>query len=93
MTEHRMHIAFVEIQNFRKLKTCRVEIAQQETIFVGANNSGKTEAFARKAGGVRQASPDPRQPRQRELDGDGGAGAKQSRRSYRLMESITVLIP
>ncbi len=40
-----MHIAFVEIQNFRKLKACRVEIAQQETIFVGANNSGKTSAI------------------------------------------------
>ena len=39
-----MHIAFVEIQNFRKLKACRVEIAKQETIFVGANNSGKTSA-------------------------------------------------
>ena len=40
-----MHIAFVEIQNFRKLKACRVEIAHQETIFVGANNSGKTSAM------------------------------------------------
>lgn len=40
-----MHIAFVEIQNFRKLKACRVEVAQQETIFVGANNSGKTSAM------------------------------------------------
>ena len=40
-----MHIAFVEIQNFRKLKACRVEIEQQETIFVGANNSGKTSAM------------------------------------------------
>ena len=40
-----MHIAFVEIQNFRKLKACRVDIAQQETIFVGANNSGKTSAM------------------------------------------------
>ena len=40
-----MHIAFVEIQNFRKLKACRIEIAQQETIFVGANNSGKTSAM------------------------------------------------
>ena len=40
-----MHIAFIEIQNFRKLKACRVEIAQQETIFVGANNSGKTSAM------------------------------------------------
>lgn len=40
-----MNIAFVEIQNFRKLKACRVEIAEQETIFVGANNSGKTSAM------------------------------------------------
>lgn len=40
-----MHIAFVEIQNFRKLKACRVEIAHQETVFVGANNSGKTSAM------------------------------------------------
>ena len=40
-----MHIAFIEIQNFRKLKACRVDIAQQETIFVGANNSGKTSAM------------------------------------------------
>jgi len=40
-----MNIAFVEIQNFRKLKACRVEIATQETIFVGANNSGKTSAM------------------------------------------------
>ena len=40
-----MDISFVEIQNFRKLKACRVEIAQQETIFVGANNSGKTSAM------------------------------------------------
>ena len=45
MKEHRMHIAFVEIQNFRKLKACRVEIAQQETIFVGANNSDKASAM------------------------------------------------
>ena len=40
-----MNIAFVEIQNFRKLKACRIEIAPQETIFVGANNSGKTSAM------------------------------------------------
>ena len=40
-----MRIAFIEIQNFRKLKACRVDIAQQETIFVGANNSGKTSAM------------------------------------------------
>jgi hypothetical protein len=40
-----MKIAFIEIQNFRKLRSCRVEIASQETIFVGANNSGKTSAM------------------------------------------------
>lgn len=40
-----MNIAFVGIQNFRKLKSCRVEIAPQETILVGANNSGKTSAI------------------------------------------------
>ena len=40
-----MNIAFVEIQNFRKLRACRVEIAEHETIFVGANNSGKTSAM------------------------------------------------
>lgn len=40
-----MKITFIEIQNFRKLKACRVEIAEQETIFVGANNSGKTSAM------------------------------------------------
>ena len=40
-----MNIGFVEIQNFRKLKSCWVEIAQQETIFVGANNSGKASAM------------------------------------------------
>lgn len=40
-----MKIVFVEIQNFRKLKVCCIEIAEQETIFVGANNSGKTSAM------------------------------------------------
>ena len=40
-----MNVAFVEIQNFRKLKYCRVEIASQETILVGANYSGKTSAM------------------------------------------------
>lgn len=40
-----MRISFVEIQNFRKLKAVRVEIADQETVFVGANNSGKTSAM------------------------------------------------
>ena len=40
-----MYIAFIEIQNFRKLKACRVELTERETIFVGANNSGKTSAM------------------------------------------------
>ncbi len=40
-----MKISFVEIHNFRKLKSCRVEIASRETILVGANNSGKTSAM------------------------------------------------
>jgi predicted ATP-dependent endonuclease of OLD family len=40
-----MKIKFVEIQNFRKLKSCRVDFADNTTIFVGANNSGKTSAM------------------------------------------------
>ena len=40
-----MHIAFIEIQNFRKLKACRIELERDTTIFVGANNSGKTSAM------------------------------------------------
>ncbi|MEQ5810010.1 AAA family ATPase [Alteromonas sp. NFXS44] len=40
-----MKIACIDIQNFRKLKSCRVDIAETSTIFVGANNSGKTSAM------------------------------------------------
>lgn len=40
-----MRIEFVDIQNFRKLKTCRVGFSEKKTIFVGANNSGKTSAM------------------------------------------------
>ncbi|MCK4829840.1 AAA family ATPase, partial [bacterium] len=40
-----MHIELVEIQNFRKLRSCRVELAEKTTVFVGANNSGKTSAM------------------------------------------------
>ena len=40
-----MHIKLVEIQNFRKLKSVRVEFAEEKTVFVGANNSGKTSAM------------------------------------------------
>ncbi len=40
-----MKIAYIDIQNFRKLKSCRVDLAEESTIFVGANNSGKTSAM------------------------------------------------
>lgn len=40
-----MKIEFVEIKNFRKLQSCRVEFSDKETVFVGANNSGKTSAM------------------------------------------------
>jgi len=41
-----MHIRFVEIQNYRKLKSIRIDLTPQTTVFVGANNSGKTSAIA-----------------------------------------------
>lgn len=37
-----MKIACVDIQNFRKLKSCRIELEPKQTVFFGANNSGKT---------------------------------------------------
>lgn len=40
-----MKIAFVEIQNFRKLKSIRIDLSKDKTLFVGANNSGKTTAM------------------------------------------------
>lgn len=40
-----MKIVFIDIQNFRKLKNCRVIFSEQKTVFVGANNSGKTSAM------------------------------------------------
>jgi predicted ATP-dependent endonuclease of OLD family len=39
-----MHIKFVEIQNFRKLKSVRIDFSKKTTLLVGANNSGKTSA-------------------------------------------------
>jgi len=41
-----MLIEFVEIQNFRKLKSIRIDFARKTTLFVGANNSGKTSAMS-----------------------------------------------
>jgi predicted ATP-dependent endonuclease of OLD family len=40
-----MKIDFIHIQNFRKLKNCRIDFSDKQTIFVGANNSGKTTAM------------------------------------------------
>jgi predicted ATP-dependent endonuclease of OLD family len=40
-----VHIDFIEIANFRKLLSVRVDIAKTSTVFVGANNSGKTSAM------------------------------------------------
>lgn len=52
-----MHIEFVEVANFRKLKGVRIVLHRETTLLVGANNSGKTSAmlalryFLRKRGG------------------------------------------
>ena len=40
-----MKISFVQIQNFRKLKNCKINFGNQNTLFVGPNNSGKTSAM------------------------------------------------
>ena len=40
-----MKIETIEIGNFRKLKSVRIEISDETTVFVGANNSGKTSAM------------------------------------------------
>lgn len=40
-----MKIDFIEIKNFRKLHSCRIEFDKKTTLLVGANNSGKTSAM------------------------------------------------
>ncbi len=40
-----MRIDFLEIRNFRRLISTRIDMAQDTTLFVGANNSGKTSAI------------------------------------------------
>lgn len=40
-----MLIQHIEITNFRKLLAVRIDLAPQTTVFVGANNSGKTSAM------------------------------------------------
>jgi predicted ATP-dependent endonuclease of OLD family len=38
-------IKFIEIANFRKLLSVRVDLGEKQTLFVGANNSGKSSAM------------------------------------------------
>ncbi len=40
-----MHIQHIEIGNFRKLHAVRIDFSDKTTVFVGANNSGKTSAM------------------------------------------------
>src|SRR5690625_2975567 len=40
-----MRISSIYIQNFRKLQQCRIDFSKNTTLFVGANNSGKTSAM------------------------------------------------
>ena len=40
-----MHICHVELRNFRRLAATRIDFAAKTTLFVGANNSGKTSAM------------------------------------------------
>ena len=40
-----MRILAINIQNFRKLLQCHIDFSKKITLFVGANNSGKTSAM------------------------------------------------
>lgn len=40
-----MKIKFVEVRSFRKLKSTHIDFDEKTTLFVGANNSGKTSAM------------------------------------------------
>ena len=40
-----MQIDFIEVSNYRKLLAARIDISETQTLFVGANNSGKTSAM------------------------------------------------
>jgi len=40
-----MRISSIYIQNFRKLRQCQIAFSAENTLFVGANNSGKTSAM------------------------------------------------
>jgi predicted ATP-dependent endonuclease of OLD family len=40
-----MNVSVINIRNFRKLKDVRIDFSNETTLFVGANNSGKTSAM------------------------------------------------
>ncbi|WP_227286189.1 AAA family ATPase [Boseongicola sp. H5] len=40
-----MRLEFIELRNYRKLKSTRIDFDEKRTLFVGANNSGKTSAM------------------------------------------------
>ena len=40
-----MHISFIDILNYRRLKEVRIDFSETQTLLVGANNSGKTSAM------------------------------------------------
>jgi len=40
-----MNISSIYVQNFRKLQQCHIDFSNTTTLFVGANNSGKTSAM------------------------------------------------
>lgn len=40
-----MRISSINVQNFRKLRQCHIDFSESTTLFVGANNSGKTSAM------------------------------------------------
>lgn len=40
-----MLISFINIKNFRKLRSVKIDFSSDKTLFVGANNSGKTSAM------------------------------------------------
>lgn len=41
-----MKIQSIHIRNFRKFKNCHIDFGEKKTVFVGANNSGKTSAIS-----------------------------------------------
>lgn len=42
-----MKLSKIHIYNYRKLKNCVIEFDEKQTVFVGANNSGKTSVCKR----------------------------------------------